>query len=191
MLTRPDDDESRSQRGGQPATGAVDVADRAEISGRCDSGAGVSDVLRPGSLQTFLAIIAAMSPVIALAGVWLGSRLGSRQETRRWLRDQRQQTYLEYLDLMVALNRLFGVGPRVSKFGSQSAVDAGHDFDGVENAFHDLLEQLEHLEQRLELLVGDDTRALVEELSLVPGTIMELSGDEDTTEEEWDLGRVS
>jgi hypothetical protein len=136
-------------------------------------------------MQVFLGIIAAISPVLALVGVWLGARLSDLQEGGRWLRDQRQQIYVEYLDLLTALIRSFGVGMRVSKFGGQAAVEAGHNFRGVEDAFHDSLDELHHIELRLELVMGDDVREAKQRMDGFIANIFEATDSNDITNDRW------
>lgn len=41
-------------------------------------------------MQTLVGIIAAVSPLTALLGVGLGSRLGRQHEAKQWVRNQRQ-----------------------------------------------------------------------------------------------------
>ncbi|MGE5288361.1 MAG: hypothetical protein ACM3ML_14425 [Micromonosporaceae bacterium] len=112
--------------------------------------------------------------------------MGGLQEGSRWLRDQRQQTYVEYLDLLVALIRTFGVGMRVSKFGGQTAINSGHDFKGVDEAFNNLMDDLHHLEQRLELIVGDNVWSAKQKVDDLILSILDARDDEDIIEYEWD-----
>jgi hypothetical protein len=48
----------------------------------------------PFGIQLFAIILA---PGLALFGLVFGASLSSRQENRKWLRDERQQAYLEFL----------------------------------------------------------------------------------------------
>lgn len=136
-------------------------------------------------MEIFLGVSTAISPLLALGGVWLGARLAGRQEGSRWLRDQRQETYVEYLDLLIALTKVFGVGMRVTKFGGQAAVDPGHDVAGVEDSFSEIMDDLQHLEQRLELINDSDVSEVRQEIDDVILRMMDSSDDEKVTEDHW------
>jgi hypothetical protein len=136
-------------------------------------------------VHIILVIAATASPVLALLGVWLGARLGSLQENRRWLRDQRLQTYVEYLDHLVEVTRVFSVGMKVSNLQRERAQNSGHDFTGVENSFQDLMSDLEHLDQRLELIMGHNVSEALQDVHGVILMMTDARDDENATEELW------
>ena len=59
---------------------------------------------------------------------------------------------MQLLDLLTAINRQFATEVRVSTLQVESAREAGHDFEGVEQLSHDRFTELEHLEVALAAL---------------------------------------
>lgn len=128
----------------------------------------------------------AIAPIGALTGVVLGTRLTSNLETKRWLRDQRLESYVHLLDLLTAINRHFAVGMRVNKFRLATAVAHGHDAESVDGEWMDRLNELEHLELTLALL-GDRVQDTYEaEANDLITDYFDAVESDAVTEGEWD-----
>ena len=73
----------------------------------------------------------------------------------------------------------------VTKFQGQTAIDVGHDVAGVENSFSEILDDLQHLEQRLELIIDSDVSDVKREIDDLILSMMDSRDDEDVTEDDW------
>lgn len=125
-----------------------------------------------------------IAPVGALVGVVIGSWLSRRDETNRWVREQRLHLYVELIDLLTAINRQFATELMVSTLRADSAAEAGHDFEGVEVLWHDRQTELEHLERRLSLLGGAVRDAFAKHVeSTIVRYFAAIEGD--VSEAEW------
>lgn len=120
-----------------------------------------------------------------LTAAFLGALFARKTSERDWLRQKRADAYLELLDLLKEINTSFAVGQRVSKFRAASALQHGHDFEGVEDAWYHHQTELEHLELRIELLggkLGDLYRDRANDLIIDMTDAIEA---EDITEDDW------
>lgn len=130
--------------------------------------------------------MAVVAGVVTLAGVWIGSRLSQKTSERDWLREKRADAYLELMDLLIEINSTFAVGLRVSHLRTESALESGHDFDGVESVWHDQISTLDHVELRINMLGGKLTDVYRDKAHDYVGNMMDALAADNTTEERWD-----
>lgn len=110
-------------------------------------------------------VIAILAPIFGFIGVLVGVRLSARHETTRWLRDERKAAYIEYLDLLTALVREFSGQVRDDKFTGRLRGEqgrrSGSEIAGAlakerDEAFSSQVQNIQHQNLRLELLMGSD-----------------------------------
>lgn len=107
-------------------------------------------------------LVAVVSPLVALAGVMLGAGMSAQNEAGEWLREQRLTAYLDYLDNVVALSRLFRTDLGATKFHNADYEEADpvatKSYDELDPAaresFERLLDRAQHAGERLQLLGG-------------------------------------
>jgi hypothetical protein len=125
--------------------------------------------------------------VVTLVAVWIGSRLSRRGSERDWVREKRGAAYLELLDLLIEINTTFAVGLRVSNLKVDSAIEHGHDFEGVEDLWRSHIDDLEHIELRVNMLGGNLTKVYRDKANDLIVDMMDALDNDEITEDEWDL----
>lgn len=123
--------------------------------------------------------------VVTLVGVWIGSHLSRRTSERDWVREKRGDAYLELLDLLVEINSTFAVGLRVSRLRTDEAAEHGHDFEGVEELWRDQIDELEHIELRVNMLGGNLTKVYRDKANDLIADMMNALDDDEIDEDTW------
>lgn len=125
--------------------------------------------------------------VVTLVGVWIGSHLSRRTSERDWVREKRGDAYLELLDLLIEINTTFAVGLKVSKLKTEAAVEHGHDFEGVEDLWRSQIDDLEHIELRVNMLGGNLNKVYRDKANDVIADMMDALTADEIAEDEWDM----
>lgn len=124
--------------------------------------------------------------VVTLVGVWIGSRLSRGTSERDWVREKRGAAYLELLDLLIEINTTFAVGLKVSNLQTEAAEEHGHDFEGVEDLWRGQIDELEHIELRVNMLGGNLTRVYRDKANKWLFDMMAALDSDDISAAEWD-----
>lgn len=122
--------------------------------------------------------------VLPLLGVLVGARLASRSANDQWLKKERLVAYLALIDQLEAMLSQFSVGMKVSKFDGD-ADEYGHDYEGVEWAWHQQMDELQRAEVRVAILggrLGDVYDSTAHELI---SEMLEAIDDDSITLDEW------
>ena len=120
-------------------------------------------------------------------GVWLGAALAGRRSERNCLREKRADAYVELLDLLTVISQTFHVGLKVSKLRADAAREHGHDFEGVEQAWRSQLDDLEHVELRVNMLGGRLGKAYQARANDIVFRMLQCVDATSPSETEWDL----
>lgn len=124
--------------------------------------------------------------LVTIFAVWIGSHLSRRLSESDWVREKRGAAYLELLDLLIEINSTFGVGLRVSKLRTDAAIEHGHDFEGVEDLWRSQIDELEHIELRVNMLGGNLTQVYRDKANDVIADMLNALDSSEVSEKEWD-----
>jgi hypothetical protein len=122
--------------------------------------------------------------ILPLLGVLVGARLASRSANDQWLKKERLVAYLALIDQLEEMLSQFSVGMKVSKFDGD-ADEYGHDYDGVELAWHEQMDELQRAEVRVAILGGRLGAVYDSTAHQLISEMLEAIDDDSITLDEW------
>lgn len=131
----------------------------------------------------FLGVL--VTGLVTIFAVWIGSHLSQRLSEKDWVREKRGAAYLELLDLLLEINSTFAVGLKVSALQTEAAMAHGHDFEGVEELWRSQINDLEHIELRVNMLGGNLTEVYRQRANDVIADMLDAVDIDEISEKEW------
>lgn len=124
--------------------------------------------------------------LVTLFAVWIGSHLSQRTSEKDWVREKRGAAYLQLLDSLVEIHSRFGISLMTNKFNAEAAILDESRYKDLEAAWHERIDDLGHLQLRVNMLGGNFTQVYEETANGLIVDMMSATRSDRITEQEWE-----